>query len=273
MTISAKLSDIAGLEFIVSDPTDTDDLNGFSDEQTTVGGESAKFSGGATMQANSGKKIGISQVKFETSITDLSARTIQSSSGVTNPTQAIDDNDTTAAFFTNINDELIVDFGSSITAVLKSTGSRTVGGNHSITITRSTDNITYFAFATVNYTEAKQTVTHGNATFRFIKFVSSTSTSAASVFSIFVEDTSGDKVTVQLLSTSALDGTSGTTMIGSTVLTATSRDLGSSTNITTFNSTLLLTDATHFVTLRIVSFDGIFDVPVTLSSITSVKEV
>ena len=62
MTISAKLSDVGGLEFIVSDPTDTDDVGGFSDPIST-GAKSAKFSGGADMQANSGLRIGTSQIK------------------------------------------------------------------------------------------------------------------------------------------------------------------------------------------------------------------
>jgi len=273
MTISAKLSDLGGLEFVVSDPADTDDINGFSDTQSSVGGESAKFSGGSAMQANSGKKIGISQVKFEALITDLSARSILSSSGLTNPGNVIDDDDDTNTTFSDTNDELIVDFGSSITAVLKSVGNRSVSGSHNIEISLSTDDITYNFLVNLNYSEAKQTRDHGTETFRYVKFRSVGSTSSANVYSIFAEDTGGDDVTVQLLSTSSIDSTSGTTLIGSTVLTATSRDTGSIASVTTFNTTLYLTDAGDFVTLRVVSYAGQFTVPVKLKEITTVKEV
>ena len=273
MTISAKLSDVGGLEFVVSDPTDTDDVNGFTDIQNSVGGESAKFSGGSAMKANSGLKIGVSQVKFETSLTDLSARSILSSSGVTNPGNVIDDDDSTGTNFSDTNDEIIVDFVSSITAVLKSVGNRGVAGGHNIEISTSTDDITYNVLTSVNYSESKQTVNHGTDTFRYVKFRSTGTTSNANVFSIYAEDTGGDDVTVQLLSTSSLDATSGTTLIGSTVIAATSRDTGSSASVTTFNSVLYLTDAAHYVTLRVVSYGGQFTVPVKLKEITTVKEV
>lgn len=63
MTISSKLVDIGGLAFAVSDDTDTIDVLGFSD-QITSGAVTAKFSGGATMQAPSGFRIGTTQIKI-----------------------------------------------------------------------------------------------------------------------------------------------------------------------------------------------------------------
>jgi len=66
MTISSKLVDINGLEFAVSEDTDTVDVGGFSDSILTPSAITAQFSDLATMQANSGKRIGMTQLKIKT---------------------------------------------------------------------------------------------------------------------------------------------------------------------------------------------------------------
>jgi len=62
MTIKRKNIRPSGLLEVEADPTDTVDTGGFSDPITT-GAITAKFSGGATMQASSGLRIGTTQIK------------------------------------------------------------------------------------------------------------------------------------------------------------------------------------------------------------------
>lgn len=66
MVLLAKGNRNTGGFDVISDITDTKDLNGFSDPISTVGAKSAKFSGGGVMKANSGLKIGILQLKINT---------------------------------------------------------------------------------------------------------------------------------------------------------------------------------------------------------------
>lgn len=63
MTIKRKNIRPSGLLEVEADPTDTVDTGGFSDPITT-GAETAKFSGGGTIQAPSGLRVGTTQIKI-----------------------------------------------------------------------------------------------------------------------------------------------------------------------------------------------------------------
>ena len=125
MTISAKLTDIGGDEFAVSDETDTTDVNGFSDSLPIVGAKTAKFSvfsGSATMQANPGLRIGLKQVKINTGSGIARVRSIVAGSdtGTDSPTRMINGSfSPPGTSRTAVGQYAIIDFRSVDTQLLK----------------------------------------------------------------------------------------------------------------------------------------------------------
>ena len=275
MTISAKLSDVGGLEYIVSDPADTDDVNGFSDSQDAVGGESAKFSDLSAMKANAGRIIGISQVQFNTALAILD-RTVESEVNVTDSANAIDDTNAFASLDDRTVSEMVVDFGSSLTKVVKVEYAS--GSNASVTCTvEKSANPTgpWTEIASANKTgTATAVVDGGSHTFRYIRVwyeAGSSDITPLRLHNVWAEPSTPDSVDVELLSTSALDSPTGTVLIAQHTIFAPTRE--NQTPVTSiFNSVLYMTGNAEYVTLRVVSYNGDFNVPVTLSDITTVKE-
>ena len=93
------------------------------------------------------------------------------------------------------------------------------------------------------------------------------------VYEAWREPSTTPSVDVQLLSTTTQDATSGTTLIETTTINAPTME--NPTAITSLHNTIpYFTGIGEFVTLRVVSYsDSDFKVPVTLSNITTVKEV
>jgi len=276
MTIVSKLSDVGGLEFVVSDATDSDDVGGFSDAIQVVSAKTAKFSGGATMQANSGLKIGLSQVKINTAaeipiqprdvfIESLSGNwtgfvgqeTAGSSSTSPGPTNSV-----------------VFDFESIDTQTLQSTTNGQFGGaGNGITLLYeiSDDDISYTSLGSVTNQDGDfPTVTnYGTRTWRYVR-VTHTSTfgvggnTASTGLLEIVTQPPVNNVTVKVRSSVTLDTADGTVLI--------SDQLMNELSTLTFDTQLLLTGSSQFVTVEIVSQTG-NEIPVTLSDITSVKEV
>jgi len=249
MTISAKLSDVGGLEFVVSDPTDTDDVGGFSDTINTVGAaKTAKFSGAAIMQANLGKKIGISQLKINNAGFVPRSSVVIQGGFVTN-------------FGTGV--AVTVDFGSLRMGIINGT---TNNGNGTTTVELqiSTDNIIWVTVDTQTTTinTTGRSYNGGLQNFRYARFEITVLDDRCTPVNIF-EDGISD-VTINVRSSATQDTVDGTVILANKVILDTTTQ--------TFNTELLLTGAGQFVTLEIVSFSGI-DVDVNLSEITSVKEV
>ena len=274
MTISAKLSDFGGLEFVVSDPTDEDDIGGYSDSQESVGAESAKFSDAMIMKANTGKRIGISQVQFNTSLAMLN-RSVNSETSITNSTNMIDSNLSSYAVFTSAGtSEIIVDFGSIANAVTKYQWSSDNFGSVNIEVEKS-DNPTgpWTSIDTDNSSNATPILRNlGSHSFRYLRISYTSLGTALRVYEVWREPSTTPSVDVQLLSTATQDATSGTTLIGTKTINAPTME--NQTPVTSLHkSSLLLTADGEYVTLRVVSYsDSNFKVPVTLSNITTVKE-
>lgn len=264
MTISAKLSDVGGLEFVVSDPTDTDDVGGFSDTITT-GAKTAKFSDTSVMQANVGKIIGVSQLKINSGAGGVvRSRSLESNVGWGNPNDAFDGNDTTFAAIAG-GGALIIDFTSIATTILK-IAHGTTSGNSTINVQISDDDISYTDlgnFFTTSTSSTGETVDLGTQTWRYVKVERVSGTASTKVFEVF-EELSSESVTVRVRSSATIDTADGTVLITDQVMTP--------NQTLTFNTALLLTGAGQFVTLEYVSFVS-FAIPINLSQITSVKEV
>jgi len=297
MTISSKLSDIGGLEFVVSEAADTDDVGGFSDAIQIVGAETAKFSGGGTMQANSGLIIGLSQLKINTSDAVPGVRTEVGADFITFPVNGntVDNNETTFSSSGSVGGEAVIDYGSVATRDIKlvtrmqyiqpefgSTGAMT------FVYQISDDNISYSDPVTSSPTFQSLAVTPGgdmmgggtinsgivtyndanSQSFRFIKLTLTLSGTASAptwfIYQATVQDIGVNQVTVRIRSSATLDTADGTVLINDQVM--------DENETLTFNTQLLLTGPSEFVTLEIVSLTS-FDMPTTLSEITSVKEV
>ena len=297
MVISSKLSDVNGVEFIVSEDTDIDDVGGFSDPIQVVGAKTAKFSGGTTMQSNAGLRIGLTQVKINTGDATPPARTevIADYVGWSANGNDVDDNFLTslgAVTMSGTDNEAVIDYGSIAVRklVLKvqctALGTDFQGSQSQVTYAVSNDNITYGTFTQIANANrpptgdmggsviVTSTVTFtdpGTQSFRYVKIIghkilaSGSNATTSDVFEATIADT-GSTVTVKLRSSTALDTADGTILIDNQVMTL--------NDTLTFVNPYLLTGNPigDFVTLEIVSLSN-FDIPVTLSEITSIKEV
>jgi len=296
MTISAKLSDVLGLEFVVSDPPDTDDVGGFSDPIQTVGAKTAKFSGGSTMKANTGLIIGLSQVKINTTgaIPGIRTEVPADFIGWVADGSTVDNNETTFTSTTNSAAEAVVDYGSVATRDIKLVTRLTANrvefgsGNLSLDFEISDDGIvftipvttpTQFQFLNVPATgdmggtipvdTGIVTFNDPNSqTFRFVKIKAAVAVGGSAknwfIYQFTEQDIGPNQVTVRLRSSATQDVADGTVLISDQVMNESSQ--------LTFSTQLLLTGIGQFVTVEIVSLTS-FDIPVTLSDITSVKEV
>jgi len=250
LTIKRKNIRPSGLLEVESDNTDTVDTNGFSDALSVVGAETAKFSGGATMQANSGLRIGIIQIKVNSDVvTPRIGVVIAGSFG----TKTID------------GDSVTVDFGDIAQANLFATAFHNCNCSQSSRLEFSTDDITYFSVSFIN-TSTSQAVNHngGTQTYRYARLTAVTvNVNSINLQAIF-ETALASSTTYNIRSSATLDTADGTILVGPIVIGESSQDV--------FDTDLLLTGNTQFVTLEVVSYtEG--DVPITLSEITSIKEV
>lgn len=276
MTISAKLVDINGLEFAVSAETDTIDVGGFSDAIQIVGAETAQFSDLSTMQANSGLRIGMIQLKINTAAEiPIQPRDVFIESLSGNWTGSIgQETASSSSTSPGPSNSVVFDFESIDTQTLQSTTNGTFGGaGNGITLLYeiSDDDISYTSLGSVTNTDgdAPTVTNYGSRTWRYVR-VTHTATSgvpgntATTSLLEIVTQPPVNNVTVKVRSSVTLDTADGSVIIDDQLMTENSS--------LTFDTDLLLTGESEFVTLEIVSQTG-NDIPVTLSEITSIKEV
>lgn len=248
MTIKRKNIRPSGLLEVEADPTDLVDLNGFSDIINTVGAaKTAQFSDTSVMQANSGLKIGLTQVKIinEGGVVRIGV-VIRGSFVATVATGEV----------------VVVDFGNIGTADLSGTIQYN-SGNSNTNLEFSTDDITYFLADNITGSNLNNTYTPTTQTYRYARIFVITNPGVVTPQTIFEIATTSD-VTINIRSSATLNTADGSILLASEVIPD---------NVTvTFNADLLLTGLGQFVTLEILSFNN-QDVDVSLSEITSIKEV
>ena len=242
MTIKRKRTSSSGLVEVECDSTDTVDTNGYSDEISTVGAKSAKFSDDDIMKANSGLKLGILQVK-------INAGSIEPPDFTGSQTGNID---ATGTFF-------VTDYLQEYTGIpfviftASAAGTNACGGG--LTMTISNDGI--------NYRESNG----GVQTFRYIKFTGTGRVDpgrclgTATVTSSGINFSNNNEVTIRIRSSVSQDSVDGSVIVSDFTI----NESGSKT----FDNLLLVGEGNYF-TLEIVSIDNIFTV--SLSDITSIKE-
>lgn len=250
MTIKRKNIRPNGLLEVEADNTDTVDTNGFSDALSVVGAETAKFSGGATMQANPGLRIGMTQLKVNSGTPTARIGVVIAGSFGTKSSNG---------------DSVTVDFGDIQTANLFATGAHNCNCSQTSTLEFSTDDITYFLASSIN-TGTAQVVNHngGTQTYRFARLTAVQVNANTIRLDTITETALVSNTTYNIRSSATLDTADGDILIGPILLLQNSTDV--------FDTDLLLTGNGEFVTLEVVSYtEG--DVPITLSEITSIKEV
>jgi len=298
LTISSKLVDIAGFSFAVSEETDSIDVTGFSDPIQTVEAKTAKFSGGGNMQANSGLRIGMTQLKINTSDAAPAVRVEVGADFITFPvTGATVDNDvaTTNSTSASSGGEAVIDYGSianrdiQLVTYMQYTQPE-FGSSGAMTFVYqiSDDNITYTDPVTSSPTFQSLSIVAGGdmmgggvistgivtyndantQNFRYIKITLTTSgTASAQQWRIYQATTQSlvtPQVTVRVRSSNTIDTADGDIIIADQLM--------NENETLIFTTELLLTGEAQFVTLEIVSLTD-FDIPTTLSEITSIKEV
>jgi len=289
LTITSKLVDIAGLAFAVSEETDTIDVNGFSDPIQTVGAKSAKFSGGGNMQANSGLRIGMTQLKIITIGATPGVRVEDTFSSYPKTGATVDNSNGTSSATTNSAGSAVVDYGSintrslQLVTMMNATGAEFGSGDMTMFYEISDDNITFSAptqFLFLNipaggdmmggipHSTGQVTFNAGALSFRYVRITQTSSGSGSgktwTIFQFTVQQVITPTVTVRLRSSNTIDTADGDIII--------SDQLMNENETLIFTTDLLLTGEAQFVTLEIVSLAG-FDIPTTLSEITSIKEV
>jgi hypothetical protein len=274
MTISAKLVDINGLEFAVSAETDTIDIGGFSDSIQAVEAITAQFSDLSTMQANSGLRIGMIQLKINTAAEiPIQPRDIFIES-LTGAWSGFVGQETSGSSSNSPGGIIVFDFESIDTQGLTTSTNGGFGGaGNGITLfyEYSDDDISYVTLGSVNNTDGDApTITNwGTITWRYVR-ITHTATSgvpgntASTGLTENVTQPPVNNVTVKVRSSVTLDTADGSVIIDDQLMTENSS--------LTFDTDLLLTGNSEFVTLEIVSQTG-NAIPVTLSEITSIKEV
>lgn len=300
MTIKRKNIRPSGLLEVEADNTDTIDTNGFSDSIQSVGAKTAKFSGGATMQANPGLRIGMTQLKIVTIGATPGLRVELPADFVSFPSTGatVDNSNSTFTLSADIGaaGEAVVDYGSIavrdiqlVSRIIYTQAEFGTSGALTFVYQISDDNITYTdpvtsspTFQTVNTVQGGDMmgggiidsgiVTYNDAnpqSFRYVR-ITVTRTGAAdtarswSIYQITESQTVTPQVTVKVRSSDTIDTADGTVLITDQVM--------DENETLTFDTDLLLTGTGKFVTLEIVSLSG-FDIQTTLSEITSIKEV
>jgi len=295
MTITSKLVDVGGIFVAVADETDTIDVNGFSESIQVVGAKTAQFSNLDIMRANTGKRIGIRTLKIN-SFDAIPAARVEvvgdfiDFSPVDGTT--VDNNETTSSNSTDqgATGVAVIDYGTVDTRDIKlvtrmtaigaefGTGNITFfyeissdGTNFTVPVT-SPSQFQILNIPTGNVPRDTGIITYNDPNPQTVRFVrltvaSSGGTPAARIWYIYqvtIQEIGVNQVTVRVRSSVTLDGTDGTPILPDQVMN-TNESL-------TFNTDLLLTGDEQFVTLEIISFTN-FDVEVSLSEITSIKEV
>lgn len=298
MTIFSKGVDGGGIVDAYADETDTVDINGFSDSIQVVGAKTAKFSNNAIMQANSGLRIGLRKLKINTGNATPGIRTEVAADFVIFPANGntVDDNESTFSGSGVVAGEAVIDYGSIDTRDIKLVTrmfytQAEFGSNGEMTMVYqiSDDGVNFFDPVTSSPTFQTLAVFPGGdmmgggtidsgivtyndpnlQSFQFVKItLTSTGTASARNWQIYqvTEQTVTNTVTVKVRSSVTQDTADGTILITDQVM--------NQNETLTFDTDLLLTGnpTGDFVTVEIVSFTG-FDIPVTLSEITSIKEV
>lgn len=300
MTIKRKNIRPGGLFEVEADNTDTVNTNGFSDSIQTVGAKTAKFSGGATMQANSGLRIGMTQLKIVTIGATPGLRVEVPADFVDFPsTGATVDNSNvtfTSSLDAGASGEAVVDYGfidtrdiQLVSRIIYTQVEFGTLGALTFVYQISDDNITYTDPVTSSSTfQTLATAVGGDMmggtiidtgivtyndpnsqSFRYVKItVTRTGTADTirtwSIYQFTEQSIGGGTVTVRVRSSDTIDTADGTVLITDQVM--------NENETLTFDTDLLLTGNGKFVTLEIVSLTS-FDIPTTLSEITSIKEV
>ena len=297
MVIKRKNITPSGFLEVESDNTDTVDVGGFSDAIQVVSAKTAKFSGGSTMKANTGLRIGTTQLKINTTDATPGVRTEVAADFIIFPANGntVDDNETTFSSSGSSGGEAVIDYGSVAIRDIKlvtrmqyvqpefgSTGAMTM------VYQISNDNITYTDPVTSNPTFQTLPVTPGgdmmgggtinsgivtyndpnSQSFRYVKITLTFSGTASNptwfIYQVTEQDTITNQVTVRVRSSATQDTADGSVIIPNQIM--------DENQTLIFDTDLLLTGDGEFVTLEIVSLTS-FDIPVTLSEITSIKEV
>jgi len=270
MVIKRQRVNAGALVEVEADSTDIVDTNGFSDPISTVGAKTAKFSGGGIMQANSGLRIGITQLKINTGTADFIPRSksIESESGVSNSASMIDNNVNTRGFINDIGQFVIVDFTSIATATLRVIMElNNALEPQTVRVAVSNDNISFSDIATISLVTTKTDYNLGVQTWRYVRILSISGGNQAEIFRIYETlDVSSANVTVKVRSSVSLDTADGTILITDQIM--------NENETLTFDTNLLLTSNPNgtFVTVEIVSQIG-GEISVTLDEITSIQEI
>lgn len=262
MTISAKLSDVAGLEYVVSDPTDTDDVGGFSDAIIT-GAETCKYSDSSIIQAGSGKKIGVSQIKFATALNPRTRSTIPTTS-ITDPANVIDDDLLTFGSTSGTGIVVTVDFGIIDTAVIKCKVRHLGSAISRSALEISTNNSVWTEVSNIQ-TAADTTFTHdgGTQTYRYARLNVITNGFGTMQCHEIFEEPSGTTALIRIRSSASQDTANGTIIKDNVTIT--------NNVVTTLDTELFLVESSQYLTFEIISFaNGIFQINAT--EITTVTE-
>lgn len=267
MTIKRQRVNAGALVEVEADSTDNVDTNGFSDSIQTVGAETAQFSDTSTMEANTGLRIGLTQLKINTgsAVFTPRTRTIESSLNAINPANAI----TPSGFcgLDEIPSNVVANFTSDATAELHVRAGFTGGGgaSASILVEISDDNVTYSSVSNIVLTSTTTDYNLGAQTWQYVRVsLSAEVDSIAQINEIFEEADPNATVTVRVRSSVTINTANGDVLITDQVM--------NENEILTFDTELLLTGNSQFVTLEIVSLTSL-NIPVTLSEITSIQEV
>lgn len=268
LTIKRQNITPSGLLEVEADNTDSVDTNGFSDVLNSVGVETAKFSGGATMQANSGLRIGMTQVKIVTGAPVIPLGVIIPTTVVTNPNNLVDGNDGTSTGPDNLVVSAInatVDYGAIITAKIKIRWQFNEVGTKTAIVEFSTDNVIWNTAFTSSVLGGapRETISGNEFTYRYLRIRSGTALVSVQFYTLVPVAGASIDADVNIRSSTTIDTANGTILDSVTV---------SQSTTTTLDTELLLTGNNQFVTLEIVSFSGL-PFNVNLSEITSIKEV
>jgi len=278
MTIKRKRVNAGALVEVEADSTDSVDTNGFSDPINLVSSKTAKFSGGSIMKANSGLKIGLTQLKIKTSAVQQPSRIIVTGSdtNTTNSGNIVDASINSFATTPEANNTQIADveFGSLITNKTLEVryGLGTASGSSSVTYETfvSNDGISYNSLGTqlINISGGATGILFSftNTTWKFVRVFGLSFTGNPVEFrthDVRVSEGGTQNVTVRVRSSVTQDTADGTIIISDQVMNP-------STTLT-FDEDLLLTDNGEFVTLELVSTTSLLDV--NLEEVTTIKEV
>jgi len=292
MVTGLKAVGDSGFVEVETEDADTIDTNGFSDPISVVSSKTAKFSGGGIMQANGGKKISLLQLSIDTGAATIRTRSVIANANppglsiIGNSANAIDGNLSTQTDNIDYNNPvppvakgseqpwITIDFTSiavsDITAKIFSSifsGASveyklqisTVGGDSPANWT-TVDTLLLFAGSPND-----QFLSASNQTYRFARVTANVSIAGngalVGAFEIF--ELGPGTVTTNIRSSITQDANDGTIILANQILAQSSSIV--------FDSDVLLIGSGQFVTLEIVSFSDA-EMPVSLSSITSVKE-